>query len=168
MFLFVDSIVSITGVNILKLVLNCCITGPKLLRASLIYTSAQQFRTNFEKFSPQLNKIFHTDVSRWSGDVTEREIVNWRRMRRTVLPSTVRSARRVTGTVTSTRTVLLTSIPRRNGIATGSKTRVYTYSVRLVYYGKLRWHKKYLRQFCILVKSIEGFEAQSRTDGELP
>ena len=33
------------GEHFLKLVLNCCGLGPELLRASLIYTSAQQFRT---------------------------------------------------------------------------------------------------------------------------
>ena len=33
------------GEHFLKLVLNCCVSGPELLRASLIYTSAQQFRT---------------------------------------------------------------------------------------------------------------------------
>ena len=29
--------------HFLKLVLNCCVTGPELLRAMLIYISAQQF-----------------------------------------------------------------------------------------------------------------------------
>ena len=33
------------GEHFLKLFLNCCITGPEMLCASLIYTSAQQFRT---------------------------------------------------------------------------------------------------------------------------
>ena len=33
------------GEHFLKLVLNCCVSGPELLRASLIYISAQQFRT---------------------------------------------------------------------------------------------------------------------------
>ena len=36
----------LTGGNIfLKLILDCCVTGPELLHASLIYTSTQQFRT---------------------------------------------------------------------------------------------------------------------------
>ena len=33
------------GEHFVKLALNCCAVGPKLLCASLIYTGTQQFRT---------------------------------------------------------------------------------------------------------------------------
>ena len=40
--------------HFLKLVLNCCVTGPELLRAMLIYISAQQFRTRNAAIQDQL------------------------------------------------------------------------------------------------------------------
>ena len=40
--------------HLLKLVLNCCVTGPELLRAMLIYISAQQFRTRNAAIQDQL------------------------------------------------------------------------------------------------------------------
>ena len=40
--------------HFLKLVLNCCVTGPELLRAMLIYIGAQQFRTRNAAIQDQL------------------------------------------------------------------------------------------------------------------
>ena len=42
---FADILVFYCGEHFLKLVLNCCVSGPKLLRANVNLASAQQFRT---------------------------------------------------------------------------------------------------------------------------
>ena len=47
-----------------KLVLNCCVTGPELLRASLIYTSVEQFRTMFTTVRVRFGSFKHPGSSK--------------------------------------------------------------------------------------------------------